>query len=356
MRQKNDRQEYLLRADHRVVPDRLVVRCPRTVQRWAHDGEQQRHDPWRRDGTEREYHPAPRRTRQHRPPGNEKDKQRDLVHTAPQIVENLPAGKHRQRITVATIRSRNPGREPPHQLPVATDPAVFSPRIAEVVSGIVVVEGNVGGEPGARITAFDQIVREQHVRWKSAVRRALEGVDVVNPLAGETAFAVKILVHIRDCSRIRIDAGVTRVNGGEPRAMRARQRHANSRLQNSVAARHAAGARIDLCMIERMRNRTYQKSRAAWRKDGIRVERDDVANFPQRGRLADYRLERSRLTADESVEISELSAFPFPTHPHAFLLIPQARSMEQEECVVGCGCVIEVEGTYSRDGGRYDRI
>ena len=79
----------------------------------------------------------------------------------------------------------------PGQLPVAANPPVLSARVADVRGGIVVVDDHIGEQPGPRVVAFDQVVGEQCVLGKATVGRELERIDVVDALAGETAFAYR---------------------------------------------------------------------------------------------------------------------------------------------------------------------
>ena len=59
---------------------------------------------------------------------------------------------------------------------------------------------------------------EDAVLGKAAVERALEGIDVVDALADERAFAEQVLVDVGDGARVRIDAGLA---AEQPRVARA---------------------------------------------------------------------------------------------------------------------------------------
>ena len=78
----------------------------------------------------------------------------------------------------------------------------------------------------------------------------------------------------------------------------------------------------------------------------IRIERDDIFNLRQDSRLTDDQRETGILRTDpeflqhfgvcpqisqERIQIGELSALAFVTHPNAFLGIPSAWAMKQEE-------------------------
>ena len=67
-------------------------------------------------------------------------KQRDgIAHQAPRFVRHLD-------------------QYPAHDLPVAAQPAMFAAVIGAVVRRIIVDNFDIGGKPGARVCAFDQVV------------------------------------------------------------------------------------------------------------------------------------------------------------------------------------------------------
>ena len=82
-----------------------------------------------------------------------------------------------------------PPEDPGQQLPVAAHPAMLAQRGDVVARREILDHFDVGGETGAREDAFEQIVREQRALRHAPGERGLEGVDVVDALAGERAFA-----------------------------------------------------------------------------------------------------------------------------------------------------------------------
>ena len=130
---------------------------------------------------------------------------------------------------------RHPREQPQQDLPVAAHPAVLPPRVRQHVGRVVVHDFGVGDERGARVQAFEQVVRQQRVFRHAALERGHERVDVVEALAGEDAFAEEILIHVRHRGGVRIDAGVAGVGAREQRPGRAGHRHADARLQDAVA-------------------------------------------------------------------------------------------------------------------------
>ena len=126
-------------------------------------------------------------------------------------------------------------RQPFHDLPVAAQPAVLSAAVGAVVRGIILDDYDICGESGARVGAFDQVVAEQSVPWKTMTQNAVHRIYFVDSFSGERTFAEKILVNIGDGARIGIKPGLAGEDGGEARAGRALHAYINPRLQNAVS-------------------------------------------------------------------------------------------------------------------------
>ena len=120
---------------------------------------------------------------------------------AAQVVEHLPAAERRQR-ALAVRAAEDPGQ----QLPVAARPAVLARRGDVVARGELLDHLDVGDEPGAREDALEEIVAQQRVLGHAAGERRLEGIDVVDALAGVGAFAEEVLVDVGDRGGVGIDA------------------------------------------------------------------------------------------------------------------------------------------------------
>jgi hypothetical protein len=58
---------------------------------------------------------------------------------------------------------------------------------------------------------------------KAAAERLLEGIDIVDALADERAFAEQILIDVGDGAGVRVDARFAAVQAGIARAVGARQ-------------------------------------------------------------------------------------------------------------------------------------
>ena len=122
-------------------------------------------------------------------------------------------------------------------------------------------ELNVAHEARPGIASLEQIVAEDAIFRKAAAERALERIDVVNPLADERALAEKILVDVGHGARIRVNARLAAAQARVARLRRRRQAHGHARLQDSVSLAHALPALVVTRPIERMRHRARELPR-----------------------------------------------------------------------------------------------
>ena len=127
---------------------------------------------------------------------------------APQIVEHLPAADRRDGARASDPRRRVGPRPTVHGSNCQSPRAQrwWRARGDVVAGGKLLDDLDVGGETGARKDALEQIVAEQRGVRHAAGERGLEGVDVVDALAGIGAFAEQILVHVGDGGGVRVDA------------------------------------------------------------------------------------------------------------------------------------------------------
>ncbi len=133
--------------------------------------------------------------------------------------------------------------------------------------------------PARAKIAFEEVVAEQRVLRHAAGERRLEGVDVVDALAGVGALAEQILVDVGDRRRVGIDAARRGEDALEERALAAdRQRRRHARLQDAVAFDDAPAVGVEARPVERMRHLADQPARGVARQARVGVERDDVAD------------------------------------------------------------------------------
>ena len=117
---------------------------------------------------------------------------------APQVIQHLPPADQWQRAAAAG-HVIAPAQDPRQQLPVAARPAMLA-RGSYVVSRRKLLNDlDVGNKTGARKYPFEQIVAEQRVLGYTAGQRGVEGVDVIDALAGIRTLTEQILVDVGHC-------------------------------------------------------------------------------------------------------------------------------------------------------------
>ena len=248
----------------------------------------------------------------------------------PQVVEHLPAADRRDP-GPRSARAGGAADQPRQELPVAARPAVLTRRRDLVTSGKVLEELDVGDERGPREEPLEEIVAEQRVFRHPSLERSLEGVDVVDPLAGVRALGEEILVDVRDRGGIGIDAGGTGKHAPKERALAlGGQGRRDPRLEDAVALDDATFARLEPGPVQRVRQGADEPRRGAARKLGIGVQRDHEANRRRDvGRLDDER--GVGRAAQEAIELVQLAALALPAHPARLALAPEASAVEQME-------------------------
>src|SRR5580692_13077134 len=102
---------------------------------------------------------------------------------------------------------------------------MFTTVGSAVMGGIVLDYFNVAGQARAGVGAFDEVVAEKRISRETPVEHLMHCVDFIDPLAGIATFSVKILVCIRKCASVDIEAGLARIDSGEPRTCRALHAH-----------------------------------------------------------------------------------------------------------------------------------
>src|SRR6187431_2372153 len=97
-----------------------------------------------------------------------------------------------------------------------------------------------------------------------------------------------------------------RLNRREDRAVRARQRYAHPRLEDSVTAGDSAKAFVVDRAIERVGQRTHQERSRGGREHRVGVEGDDVADLSDWLEVAhDHRECIAALSKHETIELGE---------------------------------------------------
>ena len=183
------------------------------------------------------------------------------------------------------------------------------------------------------------------------MRGLLECIDIVDALSGEASLAIQILIDIGHRRRVGIDARVTRVNRCKERAMRARERDADTRLDDAVTLGYPPNFLVVMRAIQWVRNRPDQQLRRITRQHCIRIQRDYVPDELEPACIADDRAEGIlRIAPQEFVELGELAAFSLPTHPHLLFWIPETRAVKEKKHILRGISVFRVQRFYSGRG------
>ena len=88
-----------------------------------------------------------------------------------------------------------------------------------VAGGKILHHLNVGHQTRAGEDTLEQIVAEQGVFRHAALQGRLEGVDIIDALAGIRAFAKQVLIDVRHRRRVGIDAAGVRKHVQKERAL-----------------------------------------------------------------------------------------------------------------------------------------
>ena len=256
-------------------------------------------------------------------------------HRPAQVVDHLPAGDAGDGAPASLARRvAGPAKDPGQELPVAPRPAVLAGRRDQVVRRELVEELDVGHQPGPGEDALEQVVAQERVLGYPVRHRRAEGVEVVDPLAGEAPLAEQVLVDVGDGGRVRVDPGRSGEDPLEDRCLvLGRQRRGDPWLEHAVALGHPAGPRIEGRLVERMGDRPHEAPHRPARQPRIGIERDHVAHVGRRGRRGPPGRQDAgrRRAAQEGIQLVELAALALPAHPAALGLVPAALSVEEQE-------------------------
>src|SRR3569623_369885 len=262
---------------------------------------------------------------------------------------DLPYRQGAERIrwpSCAAPRRGHARQQPRRDLPVAAYPTVAPTHHDGVSRRMVLDEIDIIHQRRPRITAFQEVVAQNEIFGHAPVHRLTKGVDVVNALADEAAFAEQILVDVRHFARIGIDNHFAREQSRKARARRGGETNGHARLQDRITFDDAAAPGVVNGTIERVRHVADERTRGVARQLGIGVQGDDIADIREHGTVADNLAERrlslARYCAQQRVELLELAAFALIAHPYAFVRIPQTRTVEEIKdagAVVPISCV-----------------
>ena len=209
----------------------------------------------RRRGWARSRPPRPSAARRQRPPAPAPARPTATAH-APASASSSSAsdtGATSERRRLSSIFQRLSARsgqrrglqQEGQQLPVAARPAVHARGGHVGMEGRVLDQRDVADRRAARERAFEQVVAEHPAFGQPAAQHRVHRAHVEQALAGEGAFAEQVLVDLGAGRAVGVDAALAGEQPVEAAcARRRRQRRHHARLQDAVAAEHAAAGGV----------------------------------------------------------------------------------------------------------------
>jgi hypothetical protein len=228
---------------------------------------------------------------------------------------------------------------------------MLAPRVGVVAGGEVVEQLDVRHQAAAGVVALDEVVAEDAVVGKGMAGGGLEGVHLVDALAGEGAAAEQVLVNVGDRRGIGVDARRRRQDAGEQGARGGDEAEADARLQDAVAGDDTAQLGVEARAVERVGQGRHQPGRRLARQLRVGVQGDDETHPRQARQVAAlHRIGRVRGPAQQAVELAQLAALALPAHPAALRGVPHPFAVEQEEAVGAARGVALVESADALEG------
>ena len=201
-------------------------------------------------GDKRQRGPHERPARQEEPAGEQQCEDARRDDAATEIVEDLEPIEPGEPVRdPAPLRIGDERQQPDGNLPVAPNPAVPAPGMVRIARRKAFIGDDVGDQRDPAVEALEQIVAEQRIFRDAAFHAAREGLDLVNALAHEDAGAEQVLIDVRHGARIDVDGRVAAKEAAERGAFRGVGRDLHARLEDGVAAHHAAGRRIEMRLV-----------------------------------------------------------------------------------------------------------
>ena len=323
---QRQRQQHLRQRERTRLANRQEVAASRDTRTGRCERGQERQHGGKGQNADHKCRPADGGNTRNDPACEQRQECHDRHETAPQIVKHLPTSDHRNRGTVE--------KNPRQQLPIASSPTVLSGGVNLVMRRVFLDQFDIAQQSGTRKQALEQIVTEHRRFRHTALERGLERIEVVDSLAGVTALAEQILIHVRDRAGVRVHSGVAREDALKHRSLAlVWKRDGHPRLQHGVALNHPFVAWIEARTVQRMAQGTDQFLCHTARQARVRVEGDDETNTAWN--LERFRFNRNKTgvsrAAQQSIEFVQLAAFAFPTHPTPFALAPFAVAVIQQK-------------------------
>ena len=257
------------------------------------------------------------------------------------------------------MQSGYPPQGPGKELPVAPGPAMLTPG-GDVVAGRELLDHlDIRGETGAGEDSLQEIVAEKHVFRHPPGEGRLEGVDVVDSLAGVRPLAKEVLIDIRDGRRVGVHAPGAGKDPLKERAFAAnRQRGCDARLEDAVAIDDALLGAVEFRPVQRVSHLADQsRDCIAW-QSGIGIERDNVTDTARyvQWSTADRHERSIGRAAEKPVELAQLAPLALPSHPLVLARIEDAAPVQQKKAIAVGARPMPIVQTIDRFGGDREQM
>ena len=197
---------------------------------------------------------------------------------------------------------------------------------------------DIRDQSGSGKNSFKEIVAQDRVLGNTALKSGFEHVHIVDSFSAVGAFPEEILIHVGNDERVRVHAAWSGEYALKERSRATRRQcRGYARLKEGVSFDDTAGSHISLWPVERMSYLSHQSPDSSARKACIGIESDHVTNAGRHTRGDKSRRDvggqetRVDRPSQQSIQLVQLAAFPFPSHPLSLPLVPQPPTMKKKE-------------------------
>src|SRR5580658_4287241 len=159
----------------------------------------------------------------------------------------------------------------------------------------------------------------------------MQSRDLVDALSCKNPFTIEILIGVGDGAGVNVEASLSGKEGGQARTRCRADAHSNPRLQNAIALSNNAQPRVNDCLVQWMGNRSDQLGGGAARKLRIRIQRQHVADVLEGFEPPRLDGERIEVAGQKLIQVKQLSALAFPSHPDSLPHIEDSVAMQEDK-------------------------
>src|SRR5437667_2815516 len=203
--------------------------------------------------------------------------------------------------------------------------------VSAVVGRVILDDFGISHQAYAGVGSFDQVMAKKCVLRETAVQNAVDDRNFVNPFSREDSLPVEVLINIGDGPRVNIESGLYGIDVREAGARSALYAHPYTRLKNAVARDHDVLLRINDGLVQRMRQRADKAlGGAAWQLR-VSVQSDDESYFWKDREITCLDWETVIVAGQNLVQVHQLTALTFPSHPDFLARVINAMTVEHEK-------------------------